>query len=246
MKEADRRHVIHRKVAAMQPQASGVLPTGFRTLDDALGGGWPRGRIVEMFGPSSSGKTTLAYQTIAHLQAQGGSAAWIDADHTFDPGYAASLGMVVERVPVAQPDSAEQALEIACRLAASQAIDLLVLDSAAALVPHLELTSSLGESGSGLQSRVLASGLRRLARAATKSETAVVFLNQTRSKWDPSAGETETSAGGAPLKMFAALRIALAPGAGRVRIRVVKNKAAEAFQEAVLLWKSGYGFSKSP
>jgi recombination protein RecA len=222
------------------------LSTGFPQLDSVLGGGWPRGRIVEMFGPSSSGKTTLALQTIAHLQEQQGSAAWIDADHTFDPTYAAGLGVSIENVPVAQPDSAEQALEIAHRLAASHAIDLLMLDSAAALVPHLEISANLGESGSGLQSRVLASGLRRLSRTALNSGTVIVFLNQTRSKWDPSAGEIETSAGGAPLKLFAALRIALLPAPGRVRVRVVKNKAAEAFQEAVLPWKSGYGFTKSP
>jgi recombination protein RecA len=246
MKEADRQHVIHRKVASMQPQASGVLPTGFEALDEVFAGGWPRGRIVEMFGPSSSGKTTLALQTIAHLQKQGGSAVWIDADHTFDPTYAASLGVTIENVPVVQPDSAEQALEIACRLAASQGTDLLVIDSAAALVPHLELEGNLGESGAGLHSRVLASGLRRLSRAAVNSDTAVVFLNQTRSKWDPSGGEMETSAGGAPLKMFAALRIVLQPAAGRLRVRVVKNKASGAFREAVLLWKSGSGFTKSP
>lgn len=246
MKEADRQRVIHKKVASMQPHASVVLPTGFQALDEVLAGGWPRGRIVEMFGPSSSGKTTLALQSIAQLQEKGGAAAWIDADHTFDPAYAAALGVAIEVMPVLQPDSAEQALEIASQLAASQGIDLLVIDSAAALVPQLELDYGLGDSGSGLHSRVLASGLRRLSRTALNSDTTVVFTNQTRSKWDPSAGEMETSAGGAPLKLFAGLRVALLPAAGRVRIRILKNKAAGAFQEAVLPWRSGLGFTKSP
>ena len=201
MKEADRQQVIHKKVASMQPQAPVVLPTGFQVLDEVLAGGWPRGRIVEMFGPSSSGKTTLALQSIAHLQEHGGAAAWIDADHTFDPAYAAALGVAIEVMPVLQPDSAEQALEIASRLAASQGIDLLVIDSAAALAPQLELDYGLGESGSGLHSRVLASGLRRLSRTALNSDTELLFL-PTRlapngilplEKWKPVPAERPSS-----------------------------------------------------
>ena len=248
MKEEFRQHAIRLRLARMENKPAGVaLSTGFAALDSALGGGLPRGRIVELFGPSSSGKTTLALQAIARLQRGGSTAAWIDAEHSFDPAYAASLGVAIERLPVAEPDSAEQALEIARQLARSGAVDLLVVDSAAALVPRLELEAGIGESGPGLHGRVLASGLRGLSLTVARTGTSLVFLNQIRSRMEPSGGEAETSAGGAPLKLHAAVRIVLGPGTGkRVRFRVVKNKAAAAFQEGELEWSQARGFVESP
>ena len=224
-----------------------ALSTGFAALDGALGmGGGPRGCLVELFGPSC-GKTTLALQVVAHLQKKGSTAAWIDSDHAFDAQYAVKLGVEIERLPVVEPESAEEALEIARRLAISGAVDLLVVDSAAALVPSLELETGIGTSGPGLHSRVLASGLRRLAMAVTRSGASVLFLNQTRGRPEPSGGEAETSAGGPPLKLYAAVRIALGPaGERRVRFRVLKNKVAAAFAEGELKWKPGWGFAESP
>ena len=228
-------------------QPGAPIPTGFTRLDAALGvGGLPRGRIVELFGPDSSGKTTLALQAIAHLQNNGGTAAWIDAEHVFDAAYAVKSGVAIERLPVAQPESAEQALAIAHRLAVSEAVDLLVIDSAAALVPKLELEAGIGDSSPGLHGRVLASGLRRLSRAVARTDTAVVFLNQTRSRLESSGGETETTAGGPALKLYAAVRIALYPAGGRVRFRVLKNKVATAFGEGELELQPGSGFVETP
>ena len=209
-------------------------------------GGLPRGCLVELFGPSC-GKTTLALQVAAHLQEHGSTVAWIDSDHAFDPLYAARLGVRIERLPVVEPESAEEALEIARRLALSGAVDLLVVDSAAALVPSLELETGIGTSGPGLHSRVLASGLRRLAMAVARAGASVLFLNQTRGRPEPSGGETETSAGGPPLKLYAAVRIALGPAGGRrVRFRVLKNKVATAFVEGDLERNPGLGFAESP
>jgi recombination protein RecA len=227
--------------------AGAALSTGFAALDAALGtGGLPRGGLVELFGPSC-GKTTLALQVAAHLQKQGSTVAWIDSDHAFDPAYAVRLGVEIERLPVVEPETAEEALEIARRLALSGAVDFLVVDSAAALVPSLELETGIGASGPGLHSRVLASGLRRLATAAAKAGASVLFLNQTRGRPEPSGGEAETSAGGPPLKLYAAVRIALGPaGERRVRFRVLKNKVAAAFAEGELRWKPGLGFVESP
>ena len=203
MTEQDRQHAIRLRLARMgKPPTGAVIPTGFAALDAALGaGGFPRGRVVELFGASSTGKTTLALQVIAHAQSDGLTAAWIDAEHAFDPAYAATLGVSIGRLPVAQPESAEQALEIVRQLAASQAVDLLVVDSAAALIPRLELHTGLGEGGPGLQSRVLASGLRRLAGIVARTGTVVVFLNQLRSRPGASPGEPETTAGGPALKL---------------------------------------------
>lgn len=248
MKEEDRQRTIRLKLARQEIQHRATIPTGFPSLDAALGvGGLPRGRIVELFGPPSCGKTTLALQIAARLQRNGATAAWIDAEHVFDPAYGASLGVAIERLPVIEPDSAEQALEIAHTLAVSGAVDLLVIDSAAALVPRLELEAGLGESGPGLQSRVLASGLRRLSLAVAKTAAAVVFLNQLRTRMGPAGEDTETSAGGAPLKLYAAVRIVLFQGtARRARFRVLKNKAAGAFSEGELEWKPGSGFAETP
>jgi len=223
------------------------MPTGFAVLDSALDGGLPRGAIVELFGPSSSGKTTLALQIVAQAQKNGTTAAWIDAEHVFDAPYASSLGVQVGVMPLAQPGSAEQALEIAYRLAGSGAVDLLVVDSAAALVPRLELEWGIGDGGEGLHSRVMAAGLRKLARVVGKGDSTVVFLNQTRSRKQASGFEDETSAGGPPLKLYASLRLALdLPAGGRVGFRVLKNKAAAAFREGQLRVSRGGEFTESP
>jgi len=249
MTEQDRQRAIRLRLARMgPPPAVAVIPTGFAALDAALGtGGFPRGRVVELFGASSTGKTTLALQVIAHSQSAGLTAAWIDAEHAFDPPYAATLGVSIDRLPVAKPESAEQALEILRQLAASQAVDLVVVDSAAALIPRLELETALGESGAGLQSRVLASGLRSVAGIVARTGTVVVFLNQLRSRPEASREESETTAGGAALKLYAAVRISLERrAAGRVRFRVLKNKAAAAFGGGDLHYGPGPGFVKSP
>jgi recombination protein RecA len=212
-----------------------VLPTGFAALDAALGGGIPRGRIMEVFGPESCGKTTLALRIVAHLQANRFTAGWIDADHCFDAGYATALGVSMERLIVVRPASAEDALEIARRLAATSAVDLLIIDSAAALVPSLELSGRIGEGGQGLQARVLASEVRKLAVEVARPGAAALFLNQTRGR--PGAPDEETTAGGPALKLHAAVRLALRLGQdGRLRFRMLKNKAAAAFVEGELDW----------
>ena len=256
MKEEDRQRTIRVKLARQEVEPRGVIPTGFASLDAALGvGGLPRGRIVEIYGPAASGKTTLALQIVAHRQKTGATtgpmagpmAGWIDADCTFDPAYATSLGVEIERMPIVQPDSAEQGLEIANTLVVSGALDVVVIDSAAALVPRLELEIGLGESGHGLHSRVLASGLRRMAASAARTGTCAIFVNQIRTRKSSGGEDSETTAGGPPLKLFAAARIALCPVAGgRVRFRVVKNKAARAFGEGHLTWSRGPGFSETP
>jgi recombination protein RecA len=245
MQEQDRQRAIRLRLAGMPGEAAAVLPTGFAALDRALGGGLPRGRIVELFGPTS-GKTTLALQVVARVQ-RGGSAAWIDADRTFDPTYAARLGVALAGLPVVRPESTEQALEIACRLAGSGGLDLLVIDSAAALVPRAELAAAIGESGPGIHSRVLASGLRRLALAAARAGATALFVNQARTRLEASGARPETSAGGPPLKLYAAVRLVLAPsGAGRVRFRVLKNRAAAGASEGELEWQPGRGFVETP
>jgi recombination protein RecA len=233
------------EAAPVAPPAA-PFPTGFYSLDAALGGGLPRGRIVELFGPPC-GKTTLLLQIAAHAQERGAGAAWIDADHSFDPAYAAALGVDLGRMAVVRPESAEQAIEMGQRLAESGAIELLVLDSAAALVPQLELEAGVGDQSPGLQSRVLAWGLRRLAGVVLRSGTVVAFLNQTRTRKGPDGADIETSAAGPPLKMHAAVRVELGPGAdGRVRFRVLKNRAAAAFATGDLVRAPGAGFVKSP
>ena len=199
MKEQERRHAIELKLSRMEvfPRRPGAVSTGFAPLNAALDtGGFPRGAIVEIFGPSC-GKTTLALQTVARLQETGGEAGWIDADRTFDPSYAAGLGVALDRLPLARPDSAEQALEIACQLAASGALDLLVVDSAAALTPQMEMQAAIGESGPGLHSRVLASGLRKLARAVADGKVPQNYICANQSALDAAA-----RAQGAELERF--------------------------------------------
>lgn len=225
----------------MAPRTADCIPTGIGPLDDAMGG-LPRGRVIELFGPPGTGKTTIALQAVAAVQRSGGAAAWIDAERSFDPSYAAQLGVTTEGLPVAQPESAEQAFEIARQLALSRAVDLLVVDSAAALVPEVELQTGIGESSRGIHTRALASGLRRLAAALRTGGAAALFLNQTRA-----SEHAETSAGGAPLKLFAFARISLRGASHRrIRFRVLKNKAAEPYREGDLRWESGRGFVECP
>jgi recombination protein RecA len=242
MREEHRKQAIREKLSRLGPVAADTISTGFRALDDATGGGLPRGRIVELFGGAGSGKTTLALQIVAAVQRAGGSAAWIDAEHAFDPAYANRLGVDIEQLPVAQPATAEQAFEIARQLTMSGAVDLVTIDSAAALAPEIELQTGIADGGGGAHSRALASGLRRLSRALRTGEATALFLNQTRV-----SEFSETSAGGPPLKLFAAARIALGPyGRGRMRFRVLKNKAGGSFREGDLPWRNGAGFVESP
>lgn len=231
MTEEQRQRAIRLRLVRSESPRRSALPTGFAALDAVLDGGLPRSAIVEIFGPSSSGKTTLALQIAARAQRDGATAAWIDAEHTFDAPYAVTLGVRVEEMPLAQPESAEQALEIACKLAGSAAVDLLVVDSAAALVPQLELQSAIADAGEGLHTRVLASGLRRLAHALTASGAVAIFLNQTRSR----GGAQESAAGGPPLKLYAAVRLVLDAQSGdSVRFRLLKNKLAAGLRQGRL------------
>jgi recombination protein RecA len=247
MTEEERRRAIQLRLTRtlVEPHLSLAIPSGLAQLDAALGGGFPRGRIVEIFGPPSSGKTALALQAVAHAQQCGWGAAWIDADHTFDAAFAAAQGVQLEKLAVAEPDSAEQAMEMARRLTASSAIDVLVIDSAAALTPFVELAAPMGESGAGLQARALASGFRKLAAEAARMGVAALALNQTRGRAE--TGDEETTAGGPPLRLHAAVRIALAPAArDRVRFRVLKNKASRPFGEGELRLSAAGGLTESP
>ena len=248
MQEDARRRAIQTRLGRSEPfPPRTAIPTGFETLDAACGAGLPRGSIVELFGPSGSGKTSIALQIVAAVQRRRGSAAWIDAEHAFDPSYAVQLGADPEKLPVLQPDTAEQALDIAVRLVASGALDLVVIDSAAALIPEAELQVRIGEASPALQSRVLGAGLRRLAHAVAKGDSSVLFVNQVRVRPESSTGEGETTAGGPSLKLHAALRIGIAPTADRsVRLRILKNKASGPFRQAVLWWKTGSGFVETP
>jgi recombination protein RecA len=246
MTEQERQRAIRLRLCRSHgaPPPDSPMPTGFRALDAALGGGLPRGRILELFGPPSCGKTTLALQMAVRLQRAGLTVGWIDADHTFDAAYAARLGVSIERLAALEPASAEEALEMARRLAASAAVDLLVVDSAAALVPRLELEAAIGQGGFGLQGRVLASGLRKLVKEAARAGLTALFLNQTRGR--DGAGEEETTAGGPALKLYAAARIALGePGGRSVRFRILKNKATSPFARGELAWGER-GFAEGP
>jgi recombination protein RecA len=250
MTERERRRAILHKLARLEDgdlfHPATIIPTGLAALDAALGtGGLPLGAISEIFGSSGSGKTTLALQMVRRAQSSGAGAAWIDVDRTFDPAYAASLGVAIERLVVVMPESAEEAFEMAAKLAASQAVSLLIVDPAAALVPAVELDAAIGTSGPGLHGRVLASGLQKLAVAVARSGAALVFLNQTRSRME-AGGDADSSAGGPSLKLYAAVRIALEPaGAGMVRFRVLKNKAGQVHGRGELRWISGAGFAET-
>ncbi len=238
MTEGDRRRAIQLKLARSEAKRVARILTGFPTLDAALEGGLPRGSLTEIAGGPASGKSTLALSIVARAQQDGLSAAWIDAERVFDPAYAARTGVSLERLPVARPDTAEESLEIARRLAASGGIELLVLDSVAALTPALELEIGLGEGGPGLQARVLASGFRRLALAAARTETAVLVLNQIRSSGGESAAES--SAGGPPVKLYAAVRIVLdvSESPARVRFRILRSKLSAGARTGELRFES--------
>ncbi|MGB9458916.1 MAG: hypothetical protein WCB12_22925 [Bryobacteraceae bacterium] len=249
MTEQERQRAILLKLTrlegGLQRRPPGIMPTGLDALDRALGtGGLPLGAISEIFGSSGSGKTTLALQMVRRAQSSG-AAAWIDVDRTFDPSCATSLGVAPDRLVVVMPESAEEAFEMAARLAASQAVSLLIVDPAAALAPAVELDAAIGTSGPGLHGRVLASGLQKLAVSVARSGVALVFLNQTRSRMEAGA-EGDTSAGGASLKLYAAVRIALEPaGAGLVRFRILKNTAGEGHGRGELRWIPGAGFAET-